>query len=1545
MASKVGLGLDDFDLAESIHDIAICQLTNDDAFKSLFITLAQILNSRNLNSKADEKQIEKILQCVIAIRDSTDDVVNFKYRESLITSVSHVYLRSLGNKIYARKTEKVLHIVSSFWHTELMDTLLSKVSDLLSNPHLTAEQMMKVSAGLEESKLFREAVNKNLLPLLTHLNNTFVSISECVSSLPQGDHPSKIKERDITEHVPKSLGSHDDLIVKNTGYSTTSGSPVYNHTELCYTCVKVCLQVFQYMPQSVAVLLWESTSTDQSFSSNLINNLQAVLSRRYSKDCNLIAGSALAMLVNTIETVEQAMLLIQLLCGDFHAAVNIGNTQISSLSHDLQDGPYSKIAIIRGILTCCKPRLLLSTGENEDCILLHSLFTEVVSFCQHPNHTILYNAFQLLVYWYESAIATLDQYISSTPESDRKTCFHSESQFVKNTLQLIWENWQNPLTGVPTFVKTTFSLLLEIHHKENQLFMIPSSELYSSLVSHLLQISWHVKGKYALLGSLVPYIRALNLLSSHPTLPRQLVRGLATNFLASSVSDLHRVLLQNMKKEIEQGGTEVDSEDGDAALRWKRIWGDCVLDVLCSEHQLIRFHGAQFWLPWILKCFPGVYNLLMASLDMNTMPSSSTLSLKHRLHALMMVMAQARLCDIIKFTTIEENIPLIRIALEHVDDDIRLSALALVCNSPKRAEPLQQIELDMLYRFLPLNFNCDGASFRQKMCAYIKAIITRIRDSCLGSLKMLNRKKPDVVQKADEQDAPKSILQSGITFLDWLLQKLMESLFPGACYQRKRAVLGLLAILYEVMLSKWQCNKKKGQTPESAGTLITWAHQNNKCHFICERYCYLLLDNLLDGSNDNRDLAYKILSEYFPWPLPGLKVVSGMEVNRVLSDGLQLICSPKSPECEAGSKLCVLVFQRHILEGKDLPSRLVGAFKTLKIEVLTEGPNGALPFLKQITESLVYQHKCCAQNILYGSFITPMHGLLLTIRKCLSINVPTLQEIMQSDRDGWMTWITNLIATASDIVSLAMSTLSSPIGGTVETELSPSFADMGEGIDDLIQKIKKCQIEGQQEEEAKILSNFETGEENPSMSASHQLILACCWLNLKEVSLLLGDLSQCVPFKAESEHGLLTTSQLQMMTDIFISILTKCRHRGAIEGCNLGFSKLCASLLASPSHELSTIPKGLLRDLILMITNEGSTSSFTKKSAGLPLVLEAVINSEPKGREKSLLRFTMTSLLDIAQQPEPVEHDPKLDLPQCHALNMLKALFRSSAINDDVMPYTSKSVTIAIHGFASKHFSIRNGSMLLFGSLVARMFGQKRVQDEHSRVNSMTAREFFVHYPELQSFLLQEICKCVDQQVAGRQNLHPSLFPVLIILSKLGCGLQTGETSDLNKFMQPVMQLCASPVYQVRALAAEALVPLVAEDKMLTQAACIIDSLPGNRQEANSQNQLHGQLLQIQKLFSAHKDNTVGLPPSLEAYDTCRHLCAFQWIGCGENNCPLTRAVYIDTTTKLLAWLVTDKTNSDTRSLADDSCKMTKCYLSLQHPQQVYYIRFDLIQF
>ena len=71
--------------------------------------------------------------------------------------------------------------------------------------------------------------------------------------------------------------------------------------------------------------------------------------------------------------------------------------------------------------------------------------------------------------------------------------------------------------------------------------------------------------------------------------------------------------------------------------------------------------------------------------------------------------------------------------------------------------------------------------------------------------------------------------------------------------------------------------------------------------------------------------------------------------------------------------------------------------------------------------------------------------------------------------------------------------------------------------------------------------------------------------------------------------------------------------------------------------------------------------------------------------------------MQIVSSPLPDDMDQRLDLPQVHALNILKAVFRESSIAQSLMKHMPDATIHAISGFASPDWAMRNAATQLFG--------------------------------------------------------------------------------------------------------------------------------------------------------------------------------------------------------------------------------------------------------
>jgi hypothetical protein len=164
-------------------------------------------------------------------------------------------------------------------------------------------------------------------------------------------------------------------------------------------------------------------------------------------------------------------------------------------------------------------------------------------------------------------------------------------------------------------------------------------------------------------------------------------------------------------------------------------------------------------------------------------------------------------------------------------------------------------------------------------------------------------------------------------------------------------------------------------------------------------------------------------------------------------------------------------------------------------------------------------------------------------------------------------------------------------------------------------------------------------------------------------------------------------------------------------------------------------------------------------------------------------------------------------------------------------------------------WAIRNCSVMLFSTLLQRTFGTKKTRDEHSSVNTLTGREFFVRYPDLRRYLLKELGVAVDQLLKNSMSasVHPGLYPILTLLSRMQPSTEdiNDEETILTPFIPLVMPCAASAIYKTREMAARALVPLVLD---------VVPCIKYLMQISNTvtQNEIHGRLLQVQFLLRGH---------------------------------------------------------------------------------------------
>lgn len=95
--------------------------------------------------------------------------------------------------------------------------------------------------------------------------------------------------------------------------------------------------------------------------------------------------------------------------------------------------------------------------------------------------------------------------------------------------------------------------------------------------------------------------------------------------------------------------------------------------------------------------------------------------------------------------------------------------------------------------------------------------------------------------------------------------------------------------------------------------------------------------------------------------------------------------------------------------------------------------------------------------------------------------------------------------------------------------------------------------------------------------------------------------------------------------------------------------------------------------------------------------------------------------------------------------------------------HLSQTCTIQICLFL--HCYITYCVYLILGVILPRVCGQKKVRDDDSEHNTVSAFELFARCPSLKTYLLQELSKCV--KFHHEKKLCSELVPILSLLVKL----------------------------------------------------------------------------------------------------------------------------------------------------------------------------------
>jgi hypothetical protein len=309
----------------------------------------------------------------------------------------------------------------------------------------------------------------------------------------------------------------------------------------------------------------------------------------------------------------------------------------------------------------------------------------------------------------------------------------------------------------------------------------------------------------------------------------------------------------------------------------------------------------------------------------------------------------------------------------------------------------------------------------------------------------------------------------------------------------------------------------------------------------------------------------------------------------------------------------------------------------------------------------------------------------------------------------------------------------------------------------------------------------EEADDDADDASKPQLVLLCSWRSMKEASLLLSALITNLPWPiSEGDTTLMKATSIVDVADLFVNLLLTARHRGAVDMVHTAFLAVCQRLWQAAHPTLKALPQrwtAMCMDYI----GSADDDSTTRRSAGLPLLLLAVLSTEPHPRAN--LALVMDRLLAAVGASGSVAS-------QVHSLNILRMLIRDSTLVNDAAGRVAECMAVAVAGFGKEIFGVRNSSMMLFSALMQRMFGVKKSRDEHAIRNRLHTREFFARYPSLRSVLLE----CLQLSVESSQLLvadRSPLYACLLVLSRLVPAPLRAVDDNVEEFLTPLLRCCA----------------------------------------------------------------------------------------------------------------------------------------------------------
>ncbi|KAF9917861.1 hypothetical protein BX616_011056 [Lobosporangium transversale] len=1131
-------------------------------------------------------------------------------------------------------------------------------------------------------------------------------------------------------------------------------------------------------------------------------------------------------------------------------------------------------------------------AEQESGLVLHQVLFHAIAYLCATSRDISSKtfAFETMGHWLQQTKLHLSEksLASAQMKEALANCIDEQAQEKLSTYVL--DYWEDPVDTVQHKVKNILELLLDIVYLKSRLRSESTTpDFVIQLLGRILMADGHRKSKYPILAILVGRVSMAEVIALRQDALAQAILALdqlatapgaavAINAMIGKswkecleLDSLHANVLipvTTTKKNAKNNTSEYvekSTQDSEALQQvrktaiqpWIDFWLKPIAQALTTENDLIRKHLGHFiFSPLFSTCPEAFWTLLEVLNDQSGTYSSYISDAQYRFNAIVLAIKIGRSLDLVDSSNYVDDsnnvsssssadltksskipISILHDAMYHASGDIRLDVLGILCESRRSTTPVSSIEYRLLKQFLPLNLNSVIPDFRQKLYTHLAKFLTRVRGNCFVLAREIARLYTPVGKKNLTQEQVDRMINEREAkvaetkeFLEWLLDLLFSTVYPGASFQRVSTSLRILGVMIKTFGIE-STPLPSGSKPDEVSNFPF------QLPIATEERTKILLGCLLNPFDHCREQALDILMT-FKAPYAGYE--SKESVDSLVRWGLDWLKSTRAGESDSGGLVMKTIFVKYAIElGWDIKLPYGDVGEVSNVNFAKETGNPAVDFTIRLQNLLRIQLEKARLNQLNAAHHHPLHGSLIGLRYLFS-SIDYASPLVTNHRPLWQTVHADMMDLVESVCGTVMGVLSNP---SPEGNIPATFTEMEESID-------------------AVISASGGDEMEQSGGPNHQVILSYCWRAIKESSSLMElVLSKAtIISSALKTDGVLQPVVLDRAGGLFRRLLTTIRHPGAFSSVFPAYISLCTRLLNSEDATLAALPRAWLEENLDAILSD--SISVTRRSAGLPLCILALVNAELSDSRRTLLPMVMRRVMAIALKPVSPDANQQVDLPQIHAMNVLRRLFMDAKLSTSVLPYVGQGLELSIRAFSSPSWAVRNCGVMLFSTLLHRVFGAKRVRDEHLAINGITSRELFARLEDLRGFLQGQLEVAVSQLLnaespssssSSTDRVHPGLYPVLTLLSRLQPSLHPDPADavdgGMSVFVTLVRRCAASAIWKTREMAARALIPLIASRDLMD---LVLDILQGCLRPTISQNETHGLLVQVQFLLRGH---------------------------------------------------------------------------------------------